>query len=314
MMLASTTQHALRRSLLTVPSTQLRLLSSLVPPTLHGPSTNRKKENESQPASRSFADATATTTTAAPVEQAKQQETTTKSKSSSPLLDRFVVTAEVTVSKIFPAGLGWQSASLWADHTMGYASDSASFALTTGLGDALGVLAGHCLYYTLKKSTGVDPHINLTREWHTGVLLGSAAFMSGTAWQPLVNALQGANLTFASVLAGTWVGCGVAFYTGLRVARTVLSARLPHIAPPTYENSQTDAALSVAIGGATGCFVGTDAAYLPEQNFLLGAVGILDTTPDVTGCLLAGTSTSLGFCAAQSTLNMVYPAGKCWND
>ena len=132
----------------------------------------------------------------------------------------------MTVSKIFPAGLGWQSASLLADNTMGYASDSASFALTTGLGDALGVLAGHCLYYGLKKSTGVDSEINLTREWHTGVLLGSAAMMSGTAWQPLVNALQGANLGFTTVMAGTWIGCGVAFYTGLRVARTVLSDQL----------------------------------------------------------------------------------------
>ena len=72
MMLATTTQHALRRSLLTVPPTQLRLLSSLVPPTLQGPSTNQKKEKESQPSRRSFADATTATTTTAPaVEQAK---------------------------------------------------------------------------------------------------------------------------------------------------------------------------------------------------------------------------------------------------
>jgi hypothetical protein len=60
--------------------------------------------------------------------------------------------------------------------------------------------------------------------------------------------------------------------------------------------------------------VGTDAAYLPDQNFLLGVVGITPHTPDVVGCALAGTSTSLGFVSAQTTLNMIYPVGKCWND
>ena len=42
-------------------------------------------------------------------------------------------TLEVTISKIFPAGAGWQAASLYADK-LGFAADSASFALTTGVG------------------------------------------------------------------------------------------------------------------------------------------------------------------------------------
>lgn len=321
-----TTTTLIRRSLIqSGPGPQFRLLSSLTSSLPVGgvPTKDRKNDDGDDETSpnhhrpqqqqrRSFyrsaavrqADAAAT---------APAPSTTTTTTSSSPLLNRFAVTAEVTVSKILPAGLGWQSASLVAD-SLGYAGDSASFALTTGAGDALGVLAGHCLYYGLKKASSYDSSINMTRELQTGILLGSAAMMSGTAWQPLVNALQGANLSFNSVMAGTWVGCGLAFYAGLRAARTVYSDKLTHIEPPTYANSQTDAALSVAIGGATGFFVGTDAAYLPEQNFLLNYVGILDTTPDAAGCLLAGTSTSLGFCAAQSTLNMIYPAGKCWND
>jgi hypothetical protein len=70
----------------------------------------------------------------------------------------------------------------------------------------------------------------------------------------------------------------------------------------------------VAIGGATGFFVGTDVGYLPSQNFLIGAVGIHDTTPALMGCTIAGSSTSLGFLTAQSTLNAIYPTGRLWND
>lgn len=106
----------------------------------------------------------------------------------------------------------------------------------------------------------------------------------------------------------------MAFYLGLRAGRTILSGPLEHIEEPTYENSKHDASLSVAIGGATGFFVGTDAAYLPEQNWLIGAVGIQDGTPDIVGSAIAGSSTAMGFVAAQSTLNAIFPAGKCWND
>jgi hypothetical protein len=89
---------------------------------------------------------------------------------------------------------------------------------------------------------------------------------------------------------------------------------MEHIQEPTYENSLNDKSLSAVIGGATGFFVGTDAAYLPDQNFLIDIVGIQDGTPDLTGCAIAGTSTSLGFVASQSVFNVIYPSGKCWND
>jgi hypothetical protein len=235
-----------------------------------------------------------------------------KQKTSS-MVDRFVVTAEVTVSKIFPAGFGWQTASIIADTQLGYASDTMAFAMTTVFGDAVGVLGGHLAFYGAKKAaTGAN--INMTKELHTGILLGSAAFCSGTAWQPIVDALQGANLSFMQVFTGTWIGCGTAFYLGLRAGRTILSGYLEHVQEPTYANSLHDKSLSAAIGGATGFFVGTDAAYLPDQNFLIDVVGIKEGTPDLVGCAIAGTSTSLGFVSAQSALNAVYPKGKCWND
>jgi hypothetical protein len=259
-----------------------------------------------------------------PSEQEDEGAITATASNSSALFQRFVVTAEVTVSKIFPAGLGWQAASIAAAGHGGFATDSLAFALSTGLGDAVGVLGGHCLYYSVKQrllansGTGSSSthssskRINMTKELHTGALLGTAAFCSGTAWQPIVNALQGMDWSVAGVMVGTWVTCGTAFYAGLRIGRTLLP--LAHVAPPTHANSLTDCALSVSIGGATGFFVGTDAAYLPDQNFLLGVVGITPHTPDVVGCALAGTSTSLGFVSAQTTLNMIYPVGKCWND
>ena len=182
-----------------------------------------------------------------------------KIKSSS-FADRFIVTAEVTVSKIFPAGFGWQSFSILASDYLGYAPDSLSFALTTGLGDATGVLAGHVAYHSMKKSF-VDQDVNMEREKQTGLLLASAAFCSGTAWQPIVNLLQGADLSFMQELGGAWIGCGTAFYLGLRLSRTVLSGKFEHIKYPTYDNSRTDMSLSLAIGGATGFFVGTDGEF-----------------------------------------------------
>ena len=242
----------------------------------------------------------------------KDEPAAEESKTTS-LAERFTTTFEVTVSKIFPAGFGWQTASIIAENNFGYAPDTLAFALTTGVGDAIFVCAGHVGYYGIKK-TVYDGEINMSKEVQTGILLGSAAMCSGTAWQPLVDVLQGANLSFFSVFAGAWVGCGTAFYLGLRGTRTILSGYMEHIEGPTFENNMNDKSLSAAIGGASAFFVGTDAAYLPSQNFLIDVVGIKDGTPDLLGCGIAGSSTAMGFAVAQSTFNMIYPAGKLWND
>ena len=260
---------------------------------------------------RTEQDVTAPTTSA--VTEEEESKETTEVTTSNPLVDRFIVTAEVTVSKIFPAGFGWQSASVLAA-AQGYDPNTMAFALTTGAGDAVGVFAGHCAYYAGKKAMLGAESINMVKEAQTGLLLGTAAFCSGTAWQPIVNALQGANLPFMQVFGGTWLGCGAAFYVGLRLGRTFLSGPFEHIEEPTYENSKNDVSLSAAIGGATGFFVGTDAAYLPDQNFLIHAVGIQPNTSDLMGCAIAGTSTSMGFLTSQSVMNVSFPTGKCWND
>jgi hypothetical protein len=285
-----------------------RSFSSTVPPLppnkkedQDGSNATIKRHFHQSPLPRADATTGMVDTTASPV---------TTATSESKLLARFTTTAEVTVSKIFPAGFGWQTGGIIAN-SMGM--EGMNFAFMTGLGDAIGVFAGHCLYYAAKKQILDDDNsIDMTKEWHSGVLLGGAAFCSGTAWQPVVNALQGAGCSYNEVFSGTFVACALAFYTGLRLGRTVLPFHT--IERPTFENSCTDAALSTAIGGAAGFFTGTDAVYLPEQNFLLHVVGIPDGTPDLVGAAIAGTSTSLGFFTVQSGLNVTYPKGTCWND
>merc|ERR1719408_1033621 len=65
---------------------------------------------------------------------------------------RFALTAEVLVSKIFPAGFGWQAGSLVADQKFGLGADTMGFALTTGVGDFTGVLVGHTVFYAIKNA------------------------------------------------------------------------------------------------------------------------------------------------------------------
>ncbi|KAL9182087.1 hypothetical protein ACHAXT_012430 [Thalassiosira profunda] len=319
-MLFSTTARSLASKSLTLagrqaPRPNVRLLSSVAPssdkPAAAASTDNAKREIHSD---RPRLQSEALQYTSAYYPEGSRAREAPQEAAPSGMAERFKVTAEVTISKIFPAGFGWQSSSIVAEEYLGYAPDTAAFALTTGLGDAVGVLVGHCAYFAAKKGITGDDDICMEREGQTGLLLAGAAFCSGTAWQPLVDMLQGAGLSFTQVFAGTWLGCGTAFYLGLRGCRTILSGPCQYIHEPTYENSTTDMSLSAAIGGATGFFVGTDTGYLPAQNFLINAVGIHDTTPALAGCAIAGTSTSLGFLTAQTTMNTIYPAGKLWND
>jgi hypothetical protein len=227
------------------------------------------------------------------------------------IVSRFVTTAEVTVSKIFPAGFGWQySSGIAAD--MGFEATDVGFFAITGFGDATGVFLGHNLYCIMKSF--VDPSVKVSAEMQTGTLLAGAAFCSGAAWQPLVNVLQCYGLPFEGVAGGTWLGCTLAFFTGLRIMRLAMCPA-GTIAANDYENLKKDASLSFAIGGATGAFVGTDVAYKEGAgNFLKDVVGVLPTDDNLTGCVKAGASTSLGFVVAQTGENIVYPQGKLWTD
>merc|ERR1719230_2029975 len=221
---------------------------------------------------------------------------------------RMALTAEVLVSKIFPAGFGWQTASLVADQSFGLGAETAGFAVLTGLGDFSGVLLGHSLFYGIKNA-GAD----VGKEVQVASWLASSAFLAGTAWQPSVNALTAAGLGFNSVAVGTGVITGACFMVGLRVFRMAYSGFMSAIVPGDSSNMMADAQLSTAIGGGTACFVGTDVSF-GDANWLRPIVGVEETTPDLLGCVKAGTSTFLGFAVVQTAENVLIPAKSCWTD
>lgn len=101
----------------------------------------------------------------------------TETSSGAGILNRFKITAEVAVSKIFPGAFLWQYGSVVAGD-LGFASNSAGFALATGLGDFTGVFLGHSLYYAIKSMFAKN--ISIGQEVQTGFFLGSAAFFSGS--------------------------------------------------------------------------------------------------------------------------------------
>jgi len=230
---------------------------------------------------------------------------------SSGLWKRFQVTAEVTVSKIFPAGFGWQAGSVVAAD-MGLTGTDAGFALMTGVGDFWGVFLGHSLFYSIKSLFSED--VQVTKEIHTGAFLASAAFFSGSAWQPVVNTLQSAGYSYIGVTGFTTIFCAASFFTGLRLARMALPKLGLQVAPNNYSNLKNDASLSLSIGAAGGGFVGTDVAYLPEQNFLAPAVGVQASDSIALACTKAGSATSIGFLAAQTAQNLAYSPTKNWTD
>ncbi len=220
--------------------------------------------------------------------------------------NRFSSTADVIISKLFPAGFAWQLAA----SLCGLPGNTLGFAVSTGVGEAIGVVTGHTLF-SLIKAGGTSNFAEISQ---TAIFLGTGTICSGTSWQPIVNTLQGAGLSFLGVFVGTWIACTYMFNFGLRAGRNLYSKAFEHVEEPTWENSRTDFLLSFTIGGATAFFVGTDTAYLPEQNFLIGLVGIDDSFSIVHGAVLAGISTAIGFGLTQTIFNFIFPTGKCWND
>ena len=228
------------------------------------------------------------------------------------IVARMSTSAEVAISKIFMAGFGWQGASCIAD-AYGFAADTSSFALITGVGDFTGVCIGHT-GWMIGKSMLVDDSIDTTAEFHTGILLGTAAFFSGTTWQPLVNLLHDTlHLSFNTSVGLTTIGCGTAFYIGLRLARSAYSPFLYGVEPTNYSNLKADAALSLSVGAATGCFVGTDLSF-GAANWMGSVLGVQDGFGSLHGMMLAGTSTAIGFTAVQSIQNLTVKPGRNWVD
>lgn len=226
------------------------------------------------------------------------------------LKKRFITMFEVIVAKMWLAGFMWQSIATLS----GLSPTTFQFAITAGVGEAIGVWFGNCFYDIFKKMM-YDDSINIMESVQTGILLATATACSGTAWQPIVNTLQKLDLSFYEVFWITGVACTFCFNFGLRVARTLFSERLSYIEESTYENGKMDMSLSIAIGAATAFFVGTDTGnYTPEENFLYYVVGMTEDMSPLGAAYYAGCSTVLGFFVAQSVFNVIYPYGKCWID
>ena len=79
-------------------------------------------------------------------------------------------------------------------------------------------------------------------------------------------------------------------------------------------NTLSSQGLSLSIGGATACFVGTDCSF-GSANYLMPFVGIPSgPISTVHASCIAGMSTGMGFMAVQAVQNRVVPAGKNWID
>lgn len=223
---------------------------------------------------------------------------------------RFKYTVEVALSKLFPGGFGWQFAGNIADGC-GLAANSAGFALVTGFGDAVGVAAGHTGWYVAKKFIFPHQDISIKDQAAAGALLGSAAMISGTIWQPCVNLCGTLGLHFGGTFLTTGAVCGTGFFIGLRVFRAMYCHFMP-VPAPNYQNMIADAQLSVSIGGAAGTFTGTDPAL--AGNMYANIIGIQDSDSPFFGCVKAGSSTWIGFTKIQAVQNVFYPANRNWID
>jgi len=240
------------------------------------------------------------------------------------LARRFKLTFEITVSKLLPAGVGWQAMAVTAGQ-WGVDASSTSFALLTGVGDAFGVGLGHLAYKACqrgivstlnkgRKDSEKLPEPSMPNEFQTAVHLGSAAMCSGTVWQPAVNFLTSLNLGFDTTFYGTGLVCAGVFFAGLRLGRVVYgrTGLLSSVAPNSYENLKGDAWLSLAVGGGSACFVGTD--YSVVSNPFRDLFGITPTDSNLVGCLRAGASTAFGYFTLQSAQNLLLFSGKNYLD
>lgn len=211
---------------------------------------------------------------------------------------RTVQTVEAIVSKLFPAGCGWQSASIIAENA-GYLPTNLPFFLSVGIGEGLAVGLGHLTYYGIKNRLSKQS-IDMSLQRGSALQLATAATMSGTIWQPSVNLLS--NHGFLTTAIGTVGICGLTFFSGLRLSRTVWS-NLPGVtldknSPETLRN---DALLSVSVAGAAGLFVATDVSL--ANNMLAPYFGITSQMSDLSGIGTAGLSTAVGFAGVQTLQN-----------
>ena len=204
---------------------------------------------------------------------------------------RYGVMLEVSLSKIGPAGAGWWAANAYADQVMGYGPTAIEYFAITGAGDASAVFLGHSVYFILKSL--IVPGISVAKELQT-------SFPRMLETQP-----------FLYAAAGVGAACGSAFFVGLRAGRIVLP--FPAVEGGTMANLKDDFALSVAIGGATGTFVGVVTDFA-DNPFIGTPIAILATASTLSGCFSSSQATILGFTAVQTVQNLFFPKGSNWID
>ena len=125
------------------------------------------------------------------------------------------------MSKFFPGGFMWQLGSVLTVYA-GFGDNSFLQFLLTGLGDASGVLIGHCLWYAFRRYVLRSPNDGW-QVFQVGLVLASASFVSGFVWQPSLNIPKNNwQVGFWGCSAITGAVCGLGFFCALRVSRTLL--------------------------------------------------------------------------------------------
>ena len=248
---------------------------------------------------------------------------------------RIMRTSETIISKIFPAGAGWQTGMIIANNN---AYSPLATCLSVGAGEATGLAMGHLLFSGIK-SAYRNKTWNAKKELGTSALLGSASFGSGAIWQPVVDTskflyentkyllsyelnqlnpninITPNDLEFYSVAGTTGLVCGFSFYLGLRIYRRLFSLSIFNsliaIDNANKQNAKYDRQLSLSIGGATGAFVATDPALLgnPAQYLVIN-----NNTISKDSIIIAGTSTGIGFSSIQSIQNLLVRRNRSWLD
>jgi len=182
--------------------------------------------------------------------------------------------------QVFLSGLFWQLGGFLAQDGLHLADTNAWFSLCTGLGDGLGVFIGtmvfDALVYALFRIGG------LGRDSLVGALvLVCGGVCSGTAWQPMLNAVSDAGMPFISGACAVGSVCGLFFWVGVsagELVRVQAGEGSPRSKRREFLRALYFAAtLSLAIAGAAACFVGTDTKY--HGNFL--QVGSRRASPQV---------------------------------
>ena len=236
-------------------------------------------------------------------------------------------------TKLFFGGFFWQAFAflcLTGNSTPPHDSTSWTYAVATGSGDALGVFLGnmirlwleslsrkHCsnsnsnniVYRIVPSMFTPSPYPGHNAAVRDSLAVGIGAFVSGFAWQPLVN-VAASSLQMGFTTAMVFVGgcCGVLFFLGYAVGIYVCLRRSVWHHNLTY--FLRDVSLAVGVMGSAAFFVGTDMTY--PNNWLEDIVGERDGTVTILNCLKAGFSTFLGFMVMSLVVLLLVPNKLLW--